>query len=79
MWKGEYHMKVRRVNDFSPTLVNLDFFQNGLTVWAVTVTAGIIVDFCMSAVCTFADGTAKSSTFAVHNGMSSFFLNAGKS
>lgn len=54
MGKRKYHMKVRGVNDFSPSFIHLDFVQNSLTVWAVTVSAGIIMDFYVATVRTLA-------------------------
>lgn len=54
MGKGKDHMEIRRVNDLGPALVHPDFFLNSLTVGAVTVAAGVIMDLDMSAVRTLA-------------------------
>ena len=40
----EHHMEVRGVNNFRPALVHPDLFEDGLTVGAVPVPAGIIVE-----------------------------------
>lgn len=74
MWKGEYHMKVRRINDLRPAFVDPDFFQNSLAVRTVTVATGIIMDLCMTAVLTLADRMTKGTTLAFHDGMSRFLL-----
>ena len=49
MRKSKYHMEIRRVNDLSPALIHPDFLLHSLTVGAVTVAAGIIVKFNMTA------------------------------
>ena len=45
----KHHMEVRGVNDFRPAFIHPDFFQDGLTVGAVPVAAGIVVERYMSA------------------------------
>lgn len=50
MGKGKHHMKIRRINDFSPAFIHPDFLLYSLSVRTVTVAAGIIVDFHMSAI-----------------------------
>lgn len=50
MWKSKDHMKVRGVNDLSPAFIDPDLFLYSLTVGAVPVTAGIIVEFGMPTV-----------------------------
>lgn len=75
MWKGEYHMEVRRVNDFSFPFIHPDLFQHCLTVGAVPVTAGIIVDVGMSAAGTLGDVISQLSRFTVQDCAGSFFLN----
>lgn len=74
MWKCKYHMKIGNVNDFSPAFINPDFFVHSLTVGAVTVTTGIIMDFNMSTIRTLADVIAEFPGFAVQDGMGSFHL-----
>lgn len=49
MRKSKYHMEIRRVNDLSPALIHPEFLLHSLTVGAVTVAAGIIVKFNMTA------------------------------
>ncbi len=49
MREGKGYMEIRRINHLSPSLIDPDFFIDGL---AVTVAAGIIVGFCMVAVFT---------------------------
>ena len=48
--QGEDGMEVRGIDDFGTALIHPDFFLDSLAVWTVTVTAGIIVQFCMAAV-----------------------------
>lgn len=67
-------MKVGGVNDFRPAFVYPDFLINSLTIGAVAVAAGIIVDFYMPAFCTLTNAAAKFSGFAVHDGFGSFYL-----
>ena len=54
MRKRKNHMEVRGINDFGPALIHLDFFLDGLAVGAVTVTAGILVDFHVPAIAALA-------------------------
>lgn len=67
-------MKVGGVNDFRPAFVYPDLFIDSLTIGAVPVTAGIIVDLYMSAFRTLTDAASKFPGFAVHDGSGSFFL-----
>ena len=67
-------MKVGGVNDFRPAFVYPDLFIDSLTIGAVPVTAGIVVDFYMPAFCAFTDAIAEFSGFAVHDGFGSLFL-----
>ena len=76
MRQGKYHMKVRRVDDFSPAFVHPDFLLHGLTVWAVTVAAGIIMKLHMTTVGTLADVSTEISGFTVQDGLCCFFLYA---
>lgn len=77
MWKGEYHMEVRGVDDFSFPFVYPDFFQNSLTVGAVPVSAGIVMDFHMSTIGALTDVVPELSGLTIKDGMRSFFLNVG--
>lgn len=74
MWNGKYHMKIGGVNDLCPALIHPDFFLESLTVRAVTVTAGIIVDFRMSAFLTDTDIAAGGRRFAGHQIVSGLTL-----
>ena len=77
MRKRKDHMKVRGVDDFSPALVHPDFFVDGLTVRAVTVTAGIIVELQMATVLTLRNVDAKVTGFAAEDSTRSFPLDIG--
>lgn len=74
MREGKHHMEVRRVNDFFPAFVHPDFPGEGLAVGAVAVAAGIMMEFCMSAVATDADVAAKSARLAGHQIVCGFAL-----
>ena len=50
MRKSEYHMEVGGIYDFRPAFVHPDLLIHGLTVGAVTVAAGIVVDLGMAAI-----------------------------
>lgn len=65
MGQCKNHMKVGGVDDFGPAFIHPDFFLYGLTVGAVSVTAGIVVDFHVSTVGTLTEVTAKLTGFAV--------------
>ncbi len=54
MRKREHHMKVGRVYYLRPSLIHPDFFQDCLTVRAVAVTAGVVMNLHMPAVTTLA-------------------------
>ena len=54
MGKGKYHMEVWGINGLRAALIHPDFLLHSLTVRAVTVTAGIIMDFYVSTVRTLA-------------------------
>ena len=72
MGKGKYHMEVRGIDDLSPALIHPDFLLHSLAVRAVTVTAGIIMDFHVSTVRTLAQIETKPAGFTVYNGMGGF-------
>ncbi len=74
MGKCKHHMKVGRIDDFSPSFIHPDFFKDSLTVRTVSVSTGVVVDLHMSTVCTLTDAAAKFSSLAVQNGMRSLFL-----
>jgi hypothetical protein len=65
MRKGKNYVEVGRINDFCPAFIDPDFLKHGLTIGAVTVPAGVMVDFHMSAVRTLTDVTPKFSGFTV--------------
>ena len=65
MGKRESHMKVWGIDTFSPAVGDTDFFLYGLAVGAVAVTAGIIMEFHMSAVGALGDIHAEFSGFTV--------------
>lgn len=70
-------MKVRCVDHFSPAFIHPDLFMDGLAVGAVTVSAGIIVGFGITAVRAPGDVEAEFSGLAVHNGVGSLPLCIG--
>lgn len=74
MRKGKDHMKVRGVNDFSPAFVHSDLFVDSLTVRTVTVTAGIVMEFQMTAVRTLGNVNTQFARLTVHDSSGSFFL-----
>ena len=45
MWKCKDHMEIGRVNDFCPAFIHPDLLVYCLTVRAVTVPAGTVVEF----------------------------------
>jgi hypothetical protein len=77
MWERKDHVEVRSVDDFCPALIDPDFFLDRLAVWAVAVTAGIVVELYMATVCTLAYIDSELSRFAVQDSMGSLLLNAG--
>ncbi len=72
--KCKYHMEVRGINDFRPAFIHPDFFQDGLTVGAVPVAAGIIVEFHVSAFAALADIDPKPAGLAGEDCAGSFPL-----
>lgn len=64
MGKGKHHMEIRGINDFRPALIDPEFFEYPLTVWAAAVTAGILVKLGMPAFGTPADIDTESAGFA---------------
>lgn len=78
MRKSEHHMEIGSINDFCPAFVHPDLFIHSLTVGAVTVTAGIIVDFDMAAIRTDADIAAQCAGLAPEDGHGGLFLDIGQ-
>lgn len=74
MGEREHHMEVGGINDFRPACIHPDLFLDGLAVWAVTVSAGAVVDLGMAAVLALADGEAEGAALTAHDGMGSLQL-----
>ena len=77
MGQGKDDMEVRGVDDLSPALIHPEFFLDGLAVGAVTVTAGIIMNFKVSAIGTEGGIDAEGTGFAVDDVEGSFLLDMG--
>lgn len=75
MGKSKDNMEIRRIYHFGPPLIYPDFLIHSLTVGAVAVAAGIVMEFDMSAVGALGNVDAKRTGFTVHDGMCGFFLN----
>ena len=54
MGKRKDDMKVRGINDLGLSLIHPDFFQDSLAAGAVTVAAGVVMYFHVSAIRTLA-------------------------
>ena len=67
-------MKVGGINDLSPAFIHPDFFEYGLAVGAVPVTAGIIVELYVSAFHALADIDTEPAGFTCQDGAGSFLL-----
>ena len=74
MGQGKNHMEIRGIDHFRTAFVNPDLLVYSLAVGAITVAAGIIVCFGMSAFCTDADVAAASFGFAPDDSPGSFLL-----
>lgn len=74
MWQSKNHMKVRRIDHFSPAFVYPYFLVYSLTVGTITVAARVIMKRHMTTVGALTDVAAKISGFTVHNGLCSFQL-----
>lgn len=74
MWKSKDCMKVRGVNNLCPAFVHPDLFVDSLTVRAVTVAAGIIMELQMSAVRALGNIGTQFSRLTVEDGRGSFQL-----
>lgn len=78
MRESKDHMEIRGVNDLGPARVHPDFPGESLAVWTIAVTAGIIMELCMSAVVADGDVTAKSLRLTAHERVSGFALDMGQ-
>ncbi len=74
MGQGKDDMEVRGVNDLRPAFIHPEFLLDSLAVGAVTVAAGIIMDFKVSAVGTDGSINAEGAGFAVENVEGGFSL-----
>ena len=74
MWKCKDHMEVGGVDDFRPALIHPDLLVYRLTVGAVTVPVGIVVEFKVSAVRTLGNVDPQCSGLAGKDGPGSFLL-----
>lgn len=74
MRKCKDHMEIRRIDHFGPALIHPDFLIYSLAVGTVAVAAGIVMEFCISAVGALGNVDAKGAGFTVHDGMCGFFL-----
>ena len=74
MRQGKHDMEVGGVDDFRPALINPELFGHCLTVGAVPVAAGIIVELHMPAFRTCADVHAELAGLAGQNRMGSPLL-----
>ena len=74
MWQGKDHMEIRGIDHFGLTFIHPELLINSPAVWAVAVTAGIIVCFCVSARGTDANITAAFLGFTADDGVCRFPL-----
>ena len=74
MWKGKNYMEVRSINDLCPAFVYPDFFIDSLTVRAVTIPAGIVVEFKVPAVRTLGNVDSQFPGLAGKDGPGSLLL-----
>ena len=74
MWKCKDHMEVGGVDDFRPALIHPDLLVYRLTVGAVTVPVGIVVEFKVSAVRTLGNVDPQCPGLAGKDGPGSFLL-----
>ncbi len=75
---SEYHMEVGGIDDFRPAFVHPDLLIHSLTVGAVTVAAGIVVDLGMAAIGTDADTSAQCAGLAPKDGHGGHFVDVGR-
>ena len=78
MWKSEYHMEVGGIYDFRPAFVHPELLIHSLAAGTVTVAAGIVVEFGMSAIGTDADRAAQCAGLTPKDGHGSLFLDVGR-
>ena len=69
MGHGEYEVEVLRIEHFAAALIDPKLLQDGLTVRAVAIAAGRIVDFDMTAFITNAGVDAEAAGLAVRDGI----------
>lgn len=74
MWKCKDHMEIGRVNDFCPAFIHPDLLVYRLTVRAVTVPAGTVVEFKVPAVRALGNVDPQFSGLAGQDGPGSFLL-----
>ncbi len=65
MGERKHDMKVRGINDLSSSFIHPEFFQDCLAVWAVAVSAGVVMYFHVPAVRTLAKVYTKPAGFTV--------------
>lgn len=71
-------MEVGGIYDFRPAFVHPDLLIHSLTVGAVTVAAGIVVDLGMAAIGTDADTAAQCAGLAPKDGHGGLFVDVGR-
>lgn len=74
MWKCKDHMEIGRVNDFCPAFIHPDLLIYRLAVRAVTVPAGIVVEFKVPAVRALGNVDPQFPGLAGKDGHGSFLL-----
>ena len=78
MRNSKYGMEVCTINDFGLTCIYPDLFEDGLTVWTVAVTTGIIVLCDSAAFSTKHTVKAAASGMTVHNRLCCMLLFPGQ-
>ena len=68
MGQGKDDMEVRGVDDLGPALIHPKLLLDGLAIGAVTVAAGIIMDFNVTAIGTNGSINAEGAGFAIEDG-----------
>ena len=79
MGQGKDHMKIRGIDHFGSPLIDPDLCFDGLTVWTVAVTAGIMMYFDMTAFTANAEINTESTSLTAHNGTGGLLLDRGLS
>ena len=72
--QGEHHMEIRRVNDLAAAAVDPEFLEDGLTVRAVAVSAGVGMDIRVATLRAGADVVSECPRLAVHDAKGRFLL-----